>query len=760
MQYDYLDEFLAVTREGTLSAAASKLGVSQPSLGRHLSSLEAELGVRLLDRGPQGVRLTTAGEIALPVADAIHALEESLVEHFKDPERRVRERVLAIGCSYLDEYMYRLMDKVCDRLKDEGYAVRLEVSKLPADENVTRLLLNRDLDAVICLRGQTPDVQNDSCFETDLAPMHAGVVVQEGSPLISHGSLVLEDVIDNVFTLGHEPGQHALWDEFLRACDTRGLPAPAFRAQRRGSRCSESTRGYRGTPGAPETEDNQLFDGRDKTRSSASSVPTRSNDLYLTVCDPLHPVTYAPGQTVLPLADFAYDVVALVRADDGAARRISEVAREVSLGAGVPKPARQQNMYVALPKSDMCVGALSRAEQGQYLSQVLDEPEVPQDLVLPDGTVVDKVYVALRNRLNRIGDGLSGDPVNTSFEAIMHLWSPEEAQAYLEMPMLEYFTAYDYAVDSGRGLAQCERICEDLAKRNLICRVMRGGVPHYFLLAWTYGIWEFMIKSYEKGFLDWGIYGYDLGSASRFPTMRVCPVGPEAVRGGHLSPYWDWRSLIERQELICMAPCQCQVSNEVEAGVAPVGPAEQKGLCLTFGDMAQYWLENGNGIEISKQECLDRAHAAVFESSCIPQVIYSKNPEVMCFCDAMYCHVLAGVKSTCGAAPSMPLASAYRLTCDMDACLHCGTCVRVCPMHAVTMGRDGVPDVGPTCAHCGQCVLACSAGARILVEKDHGPEARLPEDLLEDYRWRSEDRMARGYISDFTKPTIDVWAGM
>ena len=147
MQYDYLDEFLAVAREGALSAAASKLGVSQPSLGRHLSSLEAELGVRLLDRGPQGVRLTTAGEIALPVADAIHALEESLVEHFKDPERRVRERVLAVGCSYLDEYMYRLMDKVCDRLKDEGYAVRLEVSKLPADENVTRLLLNRDLDA-------------------------------------------------------------------------------------------------------------------------------------------------------------------------------------------------------------------------------------------------------------------------------------------------------------------------------------------------------------------------------------------------------------------------------------------------------------------------------------------------------------------------------------------------------------------------------------------------------------------------------------
>ena len=242
--------------------------------------------------------------------------------------------------------------------------------------------------------------------------------------------------------------------------------------------------------------------------------------------------------------------------------------------------------------------------------------------------------------------------------------------------------------------------------------------------------------------------------------MRVCPVGPEAVRGGRLSPYWDWRSLIERQELICMAPCQCQVSSEVEGGVAPVEPSGQKGLCLTFGDMARYWLENGNGTEISKQECLDRAHAAVYESGCIPQAIYSKNPEVVCFCDAAYCHVVAGVKSTCGAAPSMPLAAAYRLTCDIDACVRCGACARVCPMHAVTIGQDGTPDAGPTCVHCGQCVLACPTGARILVEKDHGPEARLPEDLLEDYRWRSEDRMARGYISDFTKSTIDVWAGM
>ncbi len=771
MQYDYLDEFLAVAREGTLSGAAAKLGVSQPSLGRHLSSLETELGTRLLERGPSGVRLTSAGQAALPVADEIARLERSLVEHFRDPERRSRERVLAVACSYLDEYMRRLMDKACTRLKAEGYAVRLEVSKLPADEDVAHLLLDRDVDAVVCFKAQALGAAEQGCFETDLAPMGAGVVAREGSPLVDSAeapssgrqadgpaprTLALDDVLDCAFTLGREPGQHALWDEFLRVCDSRELPVPALRAPRKFSPGGS----YAGMGSAAGTPGVAGPAGPSSASASSRAVPLRSNDLRLTVCDSLHPVCHVAGEVVVPLSDLAFDVVVLCRADDEVTRRAAQIAREVSLGAGAPRPASQQSMYVALPKSDMSVGALSRAEQGHYLSQVLDEPEVPQDLVLPDGTVVDKVYVALRNRLNRIGDGLSGDPVSTSFEAIMHLWSKEEAQAYLEMPMLEYFTAYDFAVESGRDPGECERICEELSRRNLICRVVRGGVVRYFLLAWTYGIWEFMVNSYEQGFLDWGIYGYDLGSASQFPTMRVCPVGPEAVRGGVLSPYWDWRSLIERQDLICTAPCQCQLSSEVSDNVMPAERKGQKGLCLTFGEMARYWLENGNGVEISKEECMRRAEQAVYERGCVPQAIFSKNPGVMCFCDATYCHVFAGVRSTCGAAPSIPLSCAYRLVYDAEKCLRCVACAKACPMGAVTVEQDGTVSVGPICVSCGQCVLACRAGARALVEKERGPESRLPEDLLEDYRWRSEDRMARGYITDFTQASIDVWAGM
>ena len=61
LDWDDLRYFLAIDRHGNLSAAARELGVAQSTVGRRLASLEKSLGVRLLDRTPDGYVLTTAG---------------------------------------------------------------------------------------------------------------------------------------------------------------------------------------------------------------------------------------------------------------------------------------------------------------------------------------------------------------------------------------------------------------------------------------------------------------------------------------------------------------------------------------------------------------------------------------------------------------------------------------------------------------------------------------------------------------------------
>lgn len=64
LDWDDLRSFLAIARDGTLSAAARRLGVRQSTMGRRLAALEARAGVRLLERTPRGFRLTSAGEAA------------------------------------------------------------------------------------------------------------------------------------------------------------------------------------------------------------------------------------------------------------------------------------------------------------------------------------------------------------------------------------------------------------------------------------------------------------------------------------------------------------------------------------------------------------------------------------------------------------------------------------------------------------------------------------------------------------------------
>src|SRR3954464_9370971 len=65
--------FRAVAHERSFSRAARALALSQPSVSNQVAALEREVGVRLLDRQPGGLRLTPEGEILLDHADAIAA---------------------------------------------------------------------------------------------------------------------------------------------------------------------------------------------------------------------------------------------------------------------------------------------------------------------------------------------------------------------------------------------------------------------------------------------------------------------------------------------------------------------------------------------------------------------------------------------------------------------------------------------------------------------------------------------------------------
>lgn len=91
-----LKAFVAIAEEGYITRAAERLGMQQPPLTRLLQSLEAELGVVLMERLPRGVRPTTAGLALLDEAREVLARVDAVAEVVQRAARGERGR-LAIG---------------------------------------------------------------------------------------------------------------------------------------------------------------------------------------------------------------------------------------------------------------------------------------------------------------------------------------------------------------------------------------------------------------------------------------------------------------------------------------------------------------------------------------------------------------------------------------------------------------------------------------------------------------------------------------
>ena len=87
-----LRHFVAVAQELSFARAAERLRISAPALSRTVAQLEAQLGVRLLERSTRHVALTDAGNVLLDQAQiALDALEAAArrAQRAGEPQHRL-----------------------------------------------------------------------------------------------------------------------------------------------------------------------------------------------------------------------------------------------------------------------------------------------------------------------------------------------------------------------------------------------------------------------------------------------------------------------------------------------------------------------------------------------------------------------------------------------------------------------------------------------------------------------------------------------
>ncbi|MGX9355860.1 LysR family transcriptional regulator [Roseobacteraceae bacterium S113] len=78
LEWSLIASFLAVAEEGSLSAAARKLGMTQPTIGRQVKQMEEAIGFSLFDRQPRGLKLTEQGYALLLPAQAMRRAAKDL----------------------------------------------------------------------------------------------------------------------------------------------------------------------------------------------------------------------------------------------------------------------------------------------------------------------------------------------------------------------------------------------------------------------------------------------------------------------------------------------------------------------------------------------------------------------------------------------------------------------------------------------------------------------------------------------------------
>lgn len=74
MELAYLSEYITLANEGSFTAAARELRLTQSTLSKHIATLEREFGVELFVRGKGGIRMTGAGALLYEQAKKINAL--------------------------------------------------------------------------------------------------------------------------------------------------------------------------------------------------------------------------------------------------------------------------------------------------------------------------------------------------------------------------------------------------------------------------------------------------------------------------------------------------------------------------------------------------------------------------------------------------------------------------------------------------------------------------------------------------------------
>jgi DNA-binding transcriptional LysR family regulator len=197
--------FVAVVQEGQMTRAAARLQLAQPALSQAIARLEAQVGVRLLDRNPRGVTATAAGEAFLEKAQATLTAVDEVHATARSWAREESGRLLVGFMSMTPPMMAE--DLFAGFLADHA-GVTIEWRELGYPTRHRAWLGEADA-ALIWFSPTTPGLASQPIRTSPLV-----AVMSERHPLSGSPELTVEQVLDETFpgiAAWVDPGWLANW---------------------------------------------------------------------------------------------------------------------------------------------------------------------------------------------------------------------------------------------------------------------------------------------------------------------------------------------------------------------------------------------------------------------------------------------------------------------------------------------------------------------------------------------------------------------
>ncbi|WP_199259719.1 LysR family transcriptional regulator [Paracoccus binzhouensis] len=182
-----IEIFRAIMRDGSITAAANSLSVSQPAVSKILHHLESQLGYKLFER--IGGRLVPTMEAHLLYEDADRVFRE--IEVLKNLALSIGER--RIGLLRIEASLpvtYSVLSKALLGFRAKYPSVKVHLHALPKADISEQLLIG-DIDLAVTLSTiQAPTVRSEV-----LAGVPVVVLMREDDPLAAKTEITPHDLV-------------------------------------------------------------------------------------------------------------------------------------------------------------------------------------------------------------------------------------------------------------------------------------------------------------------------------------------------------------------------------------------------------------------------------------------------------------------------------------------------------------------------------------------------------------------------------------